>query len=92
MNLREALIVQGPSLELQRAAHAEIARLDGELSLMAARHYQAQAQLARVLALVQRAQELNNALVDSDEVANCYDHADLMEIIDTISTIITEAK
>ena len=29
MNLREALISQGPSLELHRAAQAEIARLDG---------------------------------------------------------------
>jgi hypothetical protein len=28
MNLREALIAQGPSLELHRAAQAEIARLD----------------------------------------------------------------
>jgi hypothetical protein len=31
MNLREALIVQGPSLELQRAAQAEIARLDARI-------------------------------------------------------------
>lgn len=29
MKLREALIAQAPSLELQRAAQAEIARLDG---------------------------------------------------------------
>jgi hypothetical protein len=28
VNLRQALITQAPSLELQRAAHAEIARLD----------------------------------------------------------------
>ena len=31
MNLREALIVQSPSLELHRAAQAEIARLDAAL-------------------------------------------------------------
>lgn len=31
MNLRQALISQGPSLELQRAAQAEIARLDAVL-------------------------------------------------------------
>lgn len=31
MNLREALIAQAPSLELQRAAQAEIARLDHEV-------------------------------------------------------------
>ena len=31
MNLREALIVQGPSLVLHRAAQAEIARLDTAL-------------------------------------------------------------
>ena len=32
MNLRDALIQQSPSLELQRAAQAEIARLDHQLS------------------------------------------------------------
>jgi len=31
MNLRQALIEQSPSLELQRAAQAEIAKLDDEL-------------------------------------------------------------
>lgn len=31
MNLREALIAQAPSLELQRAAQSEIARLDHQL-------------------------------------------------------------
>ena len=90
MNLREALIVQNPSLELQRAAQAEIARLDGELALATARHYKAQAQLARILELVQRAQEMYNALVDSDETANCFDHADVMEIIDLIGVTATE--
>lgn len=32
MNLREALIVQSPSLALQREAQAEIARLDHRLN------------------------------------------------------------
>jgi len=31
MNLRDALISQAPSLALQRAAQAEIARLDAEI-------------------------------------------------------------
>lgn len=31
MKLRDALVQQAPSLELQRAAHAEIARLDHSL-------------------------------------------------------------
>ena len=35
MNLRQALIEQAPSLTLQRAAQAEIARLDAELIRMA---------------------------------------------------------
>ena len=35
MNLRQALIEQAPSLTLQRAAQAEIARLDAELNRMA---------------------------------------------------------
>ena len=35
MNLREALIVQAPSLALQRSAQAEIARLDAEVDRMA---------------------------------------------------------
>jgi len=47
MNLREALIVQNPSLELQRAAQAEIARLDSVLKDLAARYYEAQAELAQ---------------------------------------------
>lgn len=46
MNLREALIEQHPSLALQRAAQAEIARLD--LALRAWRtHYAAQEAYAR---------------------------------------------
>lgn len=36
MKLRYALITQAPSLELQRAAHAEICRLDQHASAMAA--------------------------------------------------------
>ena len=36
MNLRDALIYQTPSLELQRAAQAEIARLDALLLRIAA--------------------------------------------------------
>ena len=47
MNLREALIVQNPSLELQRAAQAEIARLDDMLKTLTARFYEAQAELAQ---------------------------------------------
>ena len=34
MNLRQALIEQAPSLELQRAAQAEIARLDVQVNAM----------------------------------------------------------
>lgn len=32
MKLMDALIEQGPSLELQRAAHVELCRLEGELA------------------------------------------------------------
>lgn len=37
MKLRDALIEQSPSLELQRAAANEIARLDAELARLSAR-------------------------------------------------------
>lgn len=50
MNLREALITQGPSLELQRAASDEIARLDGIIRDLTGRYYQAQAELAQAMA------------------------------------------
>lgn len=54
MNLREALIAQGPSLELQRAAADEIARLDATIRHLAQTHYETQAQLGNArLALMQ---------------------------------------
>ena len=47
MNLREALITQGPSLSLQRAAQSEIARLDAEVSRMRAECAETRAELIR---------------------------------------------
>lgn len=89
MDLREALIAQRPSLELQRAAQAEIARLDAQVRDLTALHYKAQAKLARVRGEVVSAQEFYNALVDGDlqhpdSIGTC------MANIDNICLIIHE--
>jgi hypothetical protein len=57
VNLREALIIQSPSLELQRAAADEIARLDGVVKHLATIHYESQAQLGHVRIALQGAVE-----------------------------------
>jgi hypothetical protein len=46
MELREALIRQSPSLELQRAAQAEIARLDAVVMLLTKEVQELQSELA----------------------------------------------
>jgi hypothetical protein len=63
VNLREALIIQSPSLELQRAAADEIARLDGVIKHLATIHYETQAQLGNVMLA------LNNAVAYYAQVA-----------------------
>lgn len=61
MNLREALIIQSPSLELQRAAADEIARLDTTVRHLATIHYETQAQLADVMLALKGAVEYDQA-------------------------------
>ena len=72
MNLREALILQSPSLELLRAAAAEIARLDAQVQRLALLHYEAQARLATVHATLRGAMDFD-AELDAKEVAPCGD-------------------
>lgn len=48
MELREALIRQSPSLELQRAAQAEIARLDAVVMLLTKEVQELQSELLMV--------------------------------------------
>jgi hypothetical protein len=68
MNLREALILQSPSLELQRAAADEIARLDATIRHLATVHYETQAKLGNVRIALQSAVEYDRKL-DADEKA-----------------------
>jgi hypothetical protein len=68
MNLRASLMAQGPSLELQRAAADEIARLDAVVRSLALLHYEAQAQLGNVRTALQGAVEFDIEL-DATETA-----------------------
>lgn len=67
MKLREALIMQSPSLELQRAAADEIARLD--------------ARLAQVDQLLVSAFERDNALSDKEQAPTGDDYNNLFDYV-----------
>mgnify|MGYP000926611435 CR=1 FL=1 len=90
MDLREALIRQGPSLELQRAAQAEIARLDAQVRDLTALHYKAQAKLASIHLEVVAALEFNNGLLDANRAPNEHAYDVLLAHIDHIHTTIHE--
>ncbi len=66
MNLREALIIQSPSLELQRAAANEIARLDATIRHLATVHYETQAQLGNVVIALHAACDYFGELPESE--------------------------
>ncbi len=71
MNLREALIIQSPSLELQRAAANEIARLDTTIRHLATVHYETQAKLGNVRIALQAAERMGNEV--NEEFAGSVD-------------------
>lgn len=80
MNLREALIIQSPSLELQRAAADEIARLDATVRHIAMIHYETQATLANVLVALQGAVEFSQTI--EDEFAGAADFNRLLGFVE----------
>lgn len=89
MNLREALINQNPSLELLRAAQAEIARLDAEVAQARRLHYEAQAMLARILTIVQAARATEEVRRDARDGT---DYSILFDRVEDIHLIIQGGK
>lgn len=62
MQLREALIQMSPSLHLQRAAHAEICKLDAEI-----------VELRAQLALLCKTASTDSDTLDGDTAVGCSD-------------------
>ena len=81
MNLREALIIQSPSLELQRAAADEIARLDGVIKHLATIHYETQAQLGNVRIALQGALEFDRRLIEREEAPDGSHYNSLFDFV-----------
>lgn len=70
MELREALIMQAPSLALQRAAGDEIARLDGKIRDLTARYYEAMAVQAEMHRRLKAVNDLINQAMEYDNGRN----------------------
>ena len=81
MNLREALIIQSPSLELQRAAADEIARLDTTVRHLATIHYETQATLANVLVALKGAVEYDADLLAKEMTPDGGDYERLLGFV-----------
>jgi hypothetical protein len=81
MNLREALIAQGPSLELQRAAADEIARLDAVIKHLATAHYEGQAQLGNVRITLMQAVDLDRRMDEAQVAPTGDDYNNLFGLV-----------
>jgi len=81
MKIRDALIMQSPSLELQRAAADEIAALDARVEVLTQLHYQDQARLAKVDQAVVAAFERDNELNDKEQSPTGDDYNNLFDYV-----------
>jgi hypothetical protein len=90
MNLREALIAQGPSLELQRAAADEIARLDAVLKSLAVTHYETQARLGNVNLALQAAMDYDREMDTTERAPDGNDYNRLFGYLEAARNCITK--
>lgn len=88
MQLREALINQSPSLELQRAAANELARLDAQAKMLTQGHYRMSTQLGKITALVSAAMERDNEMRDKERCPDGDDYETLYCVVSAVHLIL----
>lgn len=88
MQLREALISQSPSLELQRAAANEIARLDARVKFLTEGYYRVSAHAASINARINAAMERDNQMRDQERHPDGEDYEILYRTINEIHKVL----